>query len=98
MLDGTSLLLATIKLLIRTIKLTRLDNKTNMEDQLLTTYFRAGYKYSVILLLLAKFNGIFMSLRTLKRKFRRLGLQRRCLNIDDNVVEGIIQVSIDDEF
>ena len=59
----------------------------------LVSYFDAGYKYSVILLLLAKFHGIFISMRTLKRKLRRLGLRRRGnSNLNNDSLKRIIQV------
>ena len=40
-------------------------------------YFSNGHRYSVILHLLKEYHGIAISLRTLKRKLRDLGLCRR---------------------
>ena len=49
------------------------------EELLLKYYFRQGYEYNVIILFLSKFHGIEMSLRTLKNRYKSLGLRRRIL-------------------
>ena len=46
-------------------------------EQLVKSYFNAGYTYNLILCFLAGVHGIIVSLRTLKRILRRLNLRRR---------------------
>ena len=51
--------------------------KRDEETQALKYYFNEGYEYEVILCFLLKYHGIEMSLRTLKERFKSLGLRRR---------------------
>lgn len=46
-------------------------------DEIITSYFRCGYSYKLILCFLFGLHGIHLSLRQLKRILRRLGLRRR---------------------
>ena len=46
----------------------------NMEAIAVKTYFCEGYEYQVILAFLAKYHHIEMSLRTLKNRFKSMGL------------------------
>ena len=64
-------------------------------DDLITQYFRQGFAYQKILLLLAKYHGIEISLRTLNSKLRLLGLRRRNNDYDLNLVRQRIQHEID---
>ena len=52
------------------------DNDHRREE-LVKSYFYAGYTYNLILCFLAGVHGIIVSLRTLKRVLRRLNLRRR---------------------
>ena len=46
-------------------------------DDLIVTYFHLNLSYSSILAFLSMCHGVFISLSTLKRKLRQLGLYRR---------------------
>ena len=61
-------------------------------EQLVTHYFHHGYPYDAIVGLLKKKN-IDMSVRTLKRHLRSLGLKRKgnATVIDDETIRGAIQ-------
>ena len=67
----------------------------NIEELALKYYFRQGYQYDVILMFLSKFHGIEMSLRTLKNRFRSLGLQRKAAEFDEVEVRQRMQQEID---
>ena len=66
--------------------------RLNKEELLLKYYFRQGYEYpdeyEVILFFLSKFHGIEMSLRTLKSRYRSLGLRRRGADFDETEVRA----------
>ena len=64
-------------------------------DELITRYFRQGFAYQKILLLLANYHGIEISLRTLNNKLRLLGLRRRNNDYDVNIIRQRIQNEID---
>ena len=53
--------------------------KLDKETQALKYYFKEEYEYEVILCFLLKYHEIEMSLRTLKERFKSLGLRRRKL-------------------
>ena len=55
-------------------------------DSLVTQYFRKGFQYESIVQFLSKFNGINISLPTLKSKSRELNLKRRSFNVDFDLV------------
>ena len=50
-------------------------------EKLILSHFLDGYNYNEILSFLA-LNGFELSLSTLKRKFKSLGLKRRNIDID----------------
>lgn len=64
-------------------------------DSLVTSYFRKGFQYESIVKFLSKFNGINISLRTLKSKLRELGLKRRSVNADLDSVRQRIRELLD---
>ena len=49
----------------------------SLTDVLIKNYLREGYTYWLILCFLAGVNGIFISMRTLKRKLHCMGLERK---------------------
>ena len=61
-------------------------------EELVRLYFKAGYSYSLILRFLDGLHSIALSLRTLKRLLRRMGLRRHGSNSDVRLVAGCIQV------
>ena len=67
----------------------------NKEEPLITYYFKQGYEYDVILLFLSKFHGIEMSLRTLKNRYKSLGLRRRSAHFHKTEVRARIQQELD---
>ena len=58
-------------------------------------YFAQGYEYSVILEFLSRYHGVTMSLRTLKNRFKVLGLARKSAEYDEDLVRARIQREID---
>ena len=58
-------------------------------------YFEAGYHYRLILRFLAVLHDIHMSIRTLKRLLRKMGLKRRGAGSDVRLVIDAIQVASD---
>ena len=67
----------------------------NKEELLIKYYFKKGYEYDVIILFLSKFHGIEMSLRTLKNRYKCLGLRRRSAHFDETEVRARIQQELD---
>jgi len=65
------------------------------EELVLKYYFRQGYEYDVIILFLSKFHGIEMSLRTLKNRYKSLGLRRRGVDFDETEIRTRIQQELD---
>ena len=61
-------------------------------DDLLKAYFLRGYRYRVILCFLFGLHGIKMSLSTLKRKLKKLGLSRRS-GCSDTHLRNCVEVS-----
>jgi hypothetical protein len=64
-------------------------------DDLITQYFRQGFAYQKILILLAKYHSIEISLRTLNNKLKLLDLRRRNNDYELNLVPKHIQHEID---
>ena len=60
--------------------------------QLVRMYFEAGFSYSVILRFLKGLHGMTLSLRTLKRLLRKMGLKRRGISTNIVLAEDFIQV------
>ena len=70
--------------------------KLDEETQALKYYFNEGYEYEVILCFLLKYHKIEMSLRTLKERFKSLGLRRRkLLDSNNQDVRARIQEELD---
>ena len=67
----------------------------NREEVILTNYFEKGFQYEKILVLLAKFHDISMSLRTLKSRLKSYGLSRRSMNVDEEFVRRRIRQKLD---
>ena len=63
------------------------------EENAVLHYFEAGFVYSSIVMLLSKYHGIQMSVRTLKRRLRGYGVDRS-RNANDNVVRNIISKEV----
>ena len=59
---------------------------------LVRAYFEAGYAYSLILRFLESLHSITLSLRTLKRLLRQMGLRRRGSVRDFGHVSKCIEV------
>ena len=59
-------------------------------DDIITEYFYRGYPYDAIVGLLEK-GGIYMHLRTLKRKLKELGLKRKETHQDEATVRRLIE-------
>ena len=71
---------------------------TELDEETLAMkyYFNEGYDYEVILCFLLKYHSIEMSLRTLKDRFKSLGLRRRnLLDSNDQDVRTRIQREFD---
>ena len=67
-----------------------LDNNDD-ERNYIEYYFHLGYKYEDIVNLLSTYHGISMSVRTLKRKLLKYGLQKKNVNIDEQELQSIIK-------
>jgi len=68
------------------------QNVTEQEasvDELTEGYFHRGYPYQAIVGLLEKNDGVWMHVRTLKRKLRDLGLKRKAANHDEDIVREL---------
>eukprot|EP00112_Aurelia_sp_Birch-Aquarium-sp1_P014494 Seg3133.2 transcript_id=Seg3133.2/GoldUCD/mRNA.D3Y31 product="hypothetical protein" protein_id=Seg3133.2/GoldUCD/D3Y31 len=65
------------------------------ESVVIRYYFKAGYKYDVILAFLGKYHQIKISMRTLKKRLKSLGLGRRSQNFDANDVTLRVQQELD---
>ena len=63
------------------------------EDELISYYFKGGFKYNVIVKFLEEFHGITMSLRTLKRRLCNLNLRKND-DVSDHVIKEIIRREI----
>ena len=61
--------------------------------RLITGYFNRGYPYGAIVRLLQT-SGILMSIRTLKRRFRSLGLRRKGQVVDEQNLRNVINQEI----
>ena len=67
----------------------------NREEVILTNYFEKGFQYEKILVFLAKFHDISMSLRTPKSRLKSYGLSRRSMNVDEELVRRRIHQELD---
>ena len=67
----------------------------NMEVIAIKSYFYQGYEYKVILAFLAKYHHIEMSLRTLKKRLKSMGLGRRCQQLDEQEVRTRMRQELD---
>ena len=67
------------------------SNVPSNEKRLIENYFYSGYEYNVIVHLLGKFHGIFISLSTLKRQMKIYRLRRNSgTTYNGNYVRGVI--------
>ena len=62
-----------------------------LEDELVGKHFKDGYSYKEILQILAS-HQIQISMRTLKRRIKRLGLSRRKTDFDRNALRAAISL------
>ena len=68
---------------------------TNDEKELISYYFRKGYKYKTIVLFLKLWHNTEMSIRTLKRRLQSFSLQRTVYNITEESLRQIISREIE---
>ena len=68
---------------------------TNDEKELISYYFRKGYKYKTITLFLKLRHNIEISIHTLKRRMQSFGLQRTAYNITEESLRQIISREIE---
>ena len=68
---------------------------TNDEKELISYYFRKGYKYKTIALFLKLRHNIEISIRTLKRRLQNFGLQRTACNVTEESLRQIISKEIE---
>ena len=61
------------------------------EKEAIEAYFYSGFSYEAIINFLSKYNGIVMSMSTLKRKLSLYNLKRNKKDIDLSDVEGMIR-------
>ena len=61
-------------------------------EDIIQFLFMEGFKYGLILCFLAKMFGIVISMRTLKRILKRLGLRRRGAHLNLRSVTQCLQV------
>ena len=66
------------------------------EQEVIESYFLAGFEYETILSFLSKYHGINYSMSTFKRRLKEYGLKRKNgYEIDDNHIAEIIQEELD---
>lgn len=65
------------------------------EKELICKYFKRGFKYEEIRMLLEKHHAIRMSIETLKRRLKDYGLKRRNADFDVEVVRQKIRILLD---
>ena len=65
------------------------------EEEVIAYYFYRGFQYEEIVMFLEKHHGITMSMRTLKRRLKSYGLQRRKPEYDIDLVRTAVQGIID---
>ena len=68
------------------------DHKDTVE--LIKNYFNNGTQYKMVVLLLKEYHNIPISIRTLKRWLKKLGLKRRANPLLDIAVRRIIESEI----
>ena len=71
------------------------SNDDRDEEELLRNYFNLGYTYKEILEFLKTHHGIEISLSTLKRRVKSLGLKRKNVNYDFNELRNRIRDMLD---
>ena len=67
----------------------------NDEEKLIKYYFYKGFEYKNILGLLSTYHNIGISIRTLRRRLRKYGLQRKNPEYDVNLVTEEVQAILD---
>ena len=68
---------------------------TDDEKEMISYYFKKGYKYTAIVLFLRLHHNIEISIRTLKRRLQTYGLQRKICNITEDSLKQIISREIE---
>ena len=68
---------------------------TNDKKELISYYYRKGYKYKTIALFLKLRHNIEISIRTLKRRLQNFGLQRTACNVTEESLRQIISKEIE---
>ena len=69
--------------------------KVNIQEFAIRFYFAEGFQYKAILELLRKYHGIEISMRTLKKRLKALGLKRKSLEFDEGEVRRRIEEDLD---
>ena len=59
--------------------------------KLLEEYFHRAYPYQAIVDLLEKLHGVRMQVRTLKRRLKALGLRRKEIDYDEDLLRDLIR-------
>lgn len=71
-----------------------LQTNDNGEEAIIMHYFEAGFNYDTVVMFLEKFHNIFISVRTLKRRLKEYGVNRR-KNTPNRVVRNIIKQELE---
>ena len=73
-----------------------MDTKAQRESELIRYHFTRGFEYEEIAMLMFRGHGVRMSAQTLLRRLSVLGLKRRHLQHDVELVHTEIRALIDD--
>ena len=71
------------------------EHEGGEEQQWIKHYFQLGYQHDVIIQFLSSYHGINISLSTLKRRLRDLGLRRRGVDVNIREVERLVRRQMD---
>ena len=66
-----------------------------IKKEIISYYFKKGYKYTTIVSFLRLHHNIEISIRTLKRRLQTYGLQRKICNITEDSLKQIISREIE---
>ena len=72
-----------------------LSDEAVSEKEVIEGYFYSGFSYETIINFLSKYNGIVISMSTLKRRLSLHNLKRNTMDIDLSDVEGMIRHELD---
>ena len=74
-------------------KLGGISSSDNIKG-IIAFYFKKGYRYNSIKMILAAYHDVFMSVRTIKRRLRAYGLRRRNALCSHHMLRNIIRNEI----